>query len=59
MFLLGNFEKSLVLYHKAKSLRKGIEFVQEAIDSIGQTIISSLENCFDAFEDTDDIIKVC
>ena len=55
MFLIGDFEKSLVLWHKARKLRKKHPEVKEAIENICQTILSSMQNCF---KDTDLIIKV-
>ena len=55
MFLTGDFEKSLVLWHKARKLRKKHPEVKEAIDSICQTILSSMQNCF---KDTEVIIDV-
>ena len=44
MFLIGDFEKSLVLWHKARKLRKKHPEVKEAIESICQTILSSMRN---------------
>ena len=78
MFLISDFEKSLVYWHKAKKLREGSQEVvnsiyditvtnchnlidvlqvKDAIENIGQTIVSSMEGCFSA-KDTDTIIKV-
>ena len=78
MFLISDFEKSLVYWHKAKKLREGSQEVvnsiyditvtnchnlidvlqvKDAIENIGQTIVSSMEGCFSA-QDTDAIIRV-
>ena len=80
MFLISDFEKSLVYWHKAKKLREGSQEViwsktlrlqtttdnffidillqvKDAIENIGQTIVSSMEGCFRA-QDTDTIIRV-
>ena len=57
MFLIGNFEKSLVLWHKAKKLRRKHPEVREAIENICQTILSSMQNCFTG-KDTAVIIEV-
>jgi len=56
MFLISDFEKSLVYWHKAKKLREGSQEVKDAIENIGQTIVSSMEGCFSA-QDTDTIIR--
>ena len=57
MFMIADFEKSLVLWHKARKLRERNQEVKDAIDNICQTILSSLEGCFSS-EDTREIIEV-
>ena len=57
MFLIGDFEKSLVLWHKAKKLRTQHPEVREAIENLCQTILSSMQNCFRG-RDTAAIIEV-
>ena len=73
MFLIGDFERSLVEWYRARTVRGKVTRVTEAsaasnlvsimnsslqaIDKICQTIIASLSNCFSAF-DTDAIIQV-
>ena len=57
MFLIGDFEKSLVLWHKAKKLRTKHPEVREAIENLCQTILSSMQNCFRG-RDTPAIIEV-
>ena len=57
MYLIGDYEKSLVLWHKAKKMRQKQPEVKEAIENICQTIVSSMTNCF-AGNDTADIIQV-
>ena len=73
MFLIGDFERSLVVWYRARTVRGKVTRVTEAsaasnlvsimnsslqaIDKICQTIIASLSNCFSAF-DTDAIIQV-
>ena len=57
MYLIGDYEKSLVLWHKAKKMRQKQPEVKEAIENICQTIVSSMTNCF-AGNDTADIIHV-
>jgi len=56
MYLIGDYEKSLVLWHKAKKMRQKQPEVKEAIENICQTIVSSMTNCF-AGNDTADIIQ--
>ena len=56
MFMIADFEKSLVFWHKAKKLREKHKEVKDAIENICQTIVSSMEGCFDS-KDTDDIIR--
>ena len=57
MFMTADFEKSLSLWHKARKLRERSPEVNEAIDTICQTILSSLEGCFSS-KDTWEIIEV-
>ena len=69
MFMIADFEKSLLLWHKARKLRDGnqevcfcnpfltmtLQFfvlfsilqVKEAIENIGQTIVSSMTGAYD------------
>ena len=46
MFLMGHFEKSLLVWHKARKIRENVEEVNDAIENVGQTILTSLEGCF-------------
>ena len=56
MFMIADFEKSLVLWHKARMLREKSLEVNEAIEQINQTIISSMEGCFSS-PDNDQLIQ--
>ena len=57
MFMIADFEKSLSLWHKARKLRERSPEVNDAIETICQTILSSLEGCFSS-KDTREIIEV-
>ena len=57
MFMISDFEKSLLLWHKARMLREKSTEVNEAIENINRTIVLSMAGCFSS-PDTDDIIKV-
>ena len=57
MFLVGDFENSLLVWHKVKKIRGSTPEIKEAIENVEQTILSSMEHCFSS-RDIKTVIEV-